>query len=365
MTQILPLDDAVMVAANALFGNSDPTQLGAAVRSAGPRLALTIDPPIDSSTGLQSVATRAMQQRVVKLVREQYPLYELKPFTGATIAAQPLLLVGTLTTVDKDARPAAARDAFRICLALVDLRNGRIVSNSFARARPAGVDLKPTRFFTDSPAWAPDAATQGYVKTCQETQPGDPINPTYSRRLPAAVLINDATVAYEGGRYEEAYQLFKSVQRIPGGDQLRVYNGLYLASQKLGRRDDAIRAFGHLVDFGLAQRELVIKFLFRLGSASFADDPQVSGEYPVWLSVVSQVAERRSYCIQVAGPPNERLLSLMRAQYIKQRIDAAGETIANRTSAVAGRENPPGSGADDAADGRVQFRVLDCKARPG
>ena len=54
----------------------------------------------------------------------------------------------------------------------------------------------------------------------------------------------------------------------------------------------------------------------------------------------------------------------MRAQYIKQRIDAAGETIGNRTRAVGNRENPTGPGTDDALDARVEFRVLDCKARP-
>ena len=345
-------------------------QAGAA-RSAAGRLALTVDPPVDGTTGFQTVASRSMQARIVKLVREQYPRYELKAFTTATLAAHPLLLIGTVTPVDKDGRTQGTRDAFRLCLALVDLQNGRVVSKGSARANPASVDASPTLFFADSPAWAPDAATQGYLRTCQEANPGDPINPTYSGRLQAAALVNDGVIAYEAGDHEQAYQQFSSLQRTPGGDQLRAHNGLYLASQKLGRRDDAIRAFAHLVNFGLAQKQLGIKFQFRPGSASFVEDLQVSGEYPVWLSVVSQVAERRSDCIAVSGhagrtdpgPLNERL-SLMRAQYIKQRIDAAGETIGNRTRAVGNRENPTGPGTDDALDARVEFRVLDCKARP-
>jgi hypothetical protein len=369
-TQAPSLAEAVVSAANALFAGADSVQGGAA-RSAAGRLALTIDPPVDGTTGFQTGASRSVQARIVKLVREQYPRYELKPFTTAALAARPLLLLGTVTPVDKDGGTRGTRDAFRLCLALVDLQSGRVVSKGSARANPAGVDASPTLFFADSPAWAPDAATQGYLKTCQEANPGDPINPTYSGRLPAAALVNDGVIAYEAGDHEQAYQVFSSLQRAPGGDQLRAHNGLYLASQKLGRRDDAIRAFAHLVNFGLAQKQLGITFQFRPGSASFVEDLQVSGEYPVWLSVVSQVAERRSDCIAVSGhaghtdpePLNDRL-SLMRAQYIKQRIDAAGETIGNRTRAVGNRENRTGPGTDDALDARVEFRVLDCKARP-
>jgi hypothetical protein len=370
LAQVLQLGDAVLAAANALFASADPVQLGAA-RSAAGRLPLAVDPPVDGMTGFQTVATRTMQERVVKLVREQYPRYELKPFTTATLATHPLLLIGTVTPVDKDGKSQGARDALRICLALVDLQNGRVVSKGLARATSAGVDTTPTLFFADSPAWAPDAATQGYLKTCHEANPGDPINPTYLGRLTAAALVHDAVIAYEAGDYEQAYQVFNRLRRAPGGDQLRAHNGLYLASQKLGRRDDATRAFAHLVDFGLAQKQLGIKFQFRPGSVAFVEDPQVSGEYPLWLTVVSQVAERRSDCIEVSGrtsrsgpePLNEQL-SLMRAQYIKQRIDAAGETIGNRTRAVSGRESLKGLGGDDALDRRVEFRVLDCKARP-
>jgi outer membrane protein OmpA-like peptidoglycan-associated protein len=370
LAQVLQLGDAVLAAANALFASADPVQLGAA-RSAAGRLPLAVDPAVDGMTGFQTVATRTMQERVVKLVREQYPRYELKPFTTATLATHPLLLIGTVTPVDKDGKSQGARDALRICLALVDLQNGRVVSKGLARATSAGVDTTPTLFFADSPAWAPDAATQGYLKTCHEANPGDPINPTYLGRLTAAALVHDAVIAYEAGDYEQAYQVFNRLRRAPGGDQLRAHNGLYLASQKLGRRDDATRAFAHLVDFGLAQKQLGIKFQFRPGSVAFVEDPQVSGEYPLWLTVVSQVAERRSDCIEVSGrtsrsgpePLNEQL-SLMRAQYIKQRIDAAGETIGNRTRAVSGRESLKGLGGDDALDRRVEFRVLDCKARP-
>jgi outer membrane protein OmpA-like peptidoglycan-associated protein len=63
-------------------------------------------------------------------------------------------------------------------------------------------------------------------------------------------------------------------------------------------------------------------------------------------------------------PLNQRL-SLMRAQYIKQRIDTAQPALAKRTNAVGkgSSENKIGIGTDDVRDQldrRVEFKVLDC-----
>ena len=56
-----------------------------------------------------------------------------------------------------------------------------------------------------------DPATQGYIRTCQGTKAGDPINPTYYDRVMAAAMINDAIIAYNKGYAEEALDhLFRS-----------------------------------------------------------------------------------------------------------------------------------------------------------
>jgi outer membrane protein OmpA-like peptidoglycan-associated protein len=162
------------------------------------------------------------------------------------------------------------------------------------------------------------------------------------------------------------------VLRQPGGDQLRVYQGMYLAATKLGRKDDAAQAFARIVDHGLAQKQLGVKFLFRPGSTQFLPDPQISGAYPTWLAQLSQRASQRPACLEISGhtsrtgpePLNERL-SLMRAQFIKQRLDSAAPVLARRTEAL-GRgssQNISGLGTDDARDAldrRVEFKVKDC-----
>ena len=366
---VLPFDEAVLLAANSLFSNVkvDPTAFG---RSAA-KLPLVIDPLVDGNSGFQSVATETMEQRITDLVKAKYEdKFDLQPFSTASLAKAPLLFVGTLTALGNDNRPG--HDWHRVCLALVDLRTGTIVSKGFARAAKDGVDLTPTAFFLDSPAWAPDPTTEGYVKTCQGTKAGDQIKPAYWDRIMAAAMINDGVKAYNDGHYDEALDLYRGVMRQPGGDQLRVYNGMYLSAAKLGKKDEAADAFTRIVDFGLAQNQLGLKFLFRPGSTQFIANPEVSGPYHMWIGKMAQRSALRSACLEIDGhtsetgpePMNERL-SLMRAQTIERRLDAAVPALAQRTTAAGkgSSQTLSGLGTDDvrdALDRRVEFKVKDC-----
>jgi outer membrane protein OmpA-like peptidoglycan-associated protein len=367
----LPYPKAVAAAANTLFGKAD-LSIAANVRGGATPYPLVIDPLVDGNSGYQSEATRAMEREIVSLLKGAYPAFEVQPFTTKTLSRGPLLFIGTFTAVDKDRKNVGEHDAFRICLALVDLRTGKIVSKGLAFADKEGVDVTPSLFFQDNPAWAPDPATQGYVRTCQGTKAGDPINPAYWDRIMQAALINDATTAYEEGNYEVALDLFKGVLRQPGGDQLRVFNGIYQAATRLGRKEEARQAFAQIVDFGLANNELGVKFTFRPGSTLFPPDPKVSGDYHMWIGQIAQRAASRTACLEINGhssktgpePINERL-SLMRAQTIKQRMDAAAAPLAKRTKAQGkgSRETKIGIGTDDLRDQldrRVEFKVLDC-----
>lgn len=368
---VMPFNDAVLFAANNLFRGA---KLDAAttVRSGATKLPLVIDPLVDGVSGYQSVATETMESRITELVKASYANFDIQPFTTASLARAPLLFIGTFTAVNADGSAKPGRDWHRVCLALVDLRSGTIISKGFARAAMEGVDLTPTAFFLDSPAWAPDPSVQGYVRTCQGTKAGDPINPAYWDRIMAAAMINDAIIAYNKGYAEEALDLYKGVLRQPGGDQLRVYNGIYLAATKLGRKDEAAQAFNKIIDFGLAQNQLGVKFLFRPGSTLFVPEPQISGAYHAWLAQIGQRASMRTACLDITGhtsrtgpePLNERL-SLMRAQYIKQRLDASAPALSKRTAAdgKGSSENISGLGTDDvrdALDRRVVFKVKDC-----
>jgi outer membrane protein OmpA-like peptidoglycan-associated protein len=369
--QPVPFDDAMLKAANDLFGRAQLPEAGAKESA---KYVLVIDPLIDGVSGAQSTATRSMEARLVELVKDKYPQFTVQPFSTATVAKSPIVLVGTFTGVNREGKTEGVRDAFRICLALADLKSGKIISKGVARAKPEGVDITPTTYFKDSPTWTPDQATEGYIKTCQGTKPGDPINPAYVDRILTAALISEAIGAYNDRQYRKALELYQSALRSPKGEQLRVYNGLYLTSWKLGRREDATQAFGKIVDYGLTNKRLAVKFLFKPGSTDFLTDRQISGPYPLWLKQIAQGTSRNQGCLEIVGhtsrtgpePINDRL-SLLRAESIKTKLERDEPVLKTRTIAngVGSKENLIGTATDDARDAldrRVEFKVVDCRA---
>jgi outer membrane protein OmpA-like peptidoglycan-associated protein len=362
----LPFEQAVQSAAKALL---------AGAKLSGPtagRHALVIDPLIDGVTGLQSNATRTMGSYLAKLIQESYPQFEVQKFSAANVKKGPLVLIGTFTGVNSQRQTSGTREAYRICLALADLGTGKILSKGLAFAQPQGVDPTPLAYFRDVPAWTEDPATLGYIRTCQGTKAGDTINPMYVDRVLVGAMISDAIDAYSAARYKESLELFESASRIPEGDQLRVYNGLYLANWKLGRRAAATDSFGRIVDYGLQHKRLATKFLFRPGSTAFFGDAAVTAPYPMWLKEIATRTSKLNACLEITGhtsptgpePLNERL-SLLRADYVKKRLQTEAPPLAKRaiTNGVGSKETMVGNGRDDASDAldrRVEFKVISC-----
>ena len=273
-------DQAVLSAATALLANAKLPPAGTPAQA---KYAVVIDPLIDGMTGAQSVQTKSMGVRLTALMREHYPQFDVKPFSAVNVAKSPLVLIGTFTGVNAERKTVGTREAYRICLALADLRSGKLVSKGLAFALPDGVDPTPLPFFRDAPAWSDDPATEGYIKTCQGTKAGDPINPLYLDRILAASLVAEAIDAYDAGRYQDALELYNSALATPAGDQFRVHNGIYLSHWKLGRTQQATAAFGKIVDYGLERRRLAVKFLFRPGSTAFVQDTKLSGPLPAMV----------------------------------------------------------------------------------
>jgi outer membrane protein OmpA-like peptidoglycan-associated protein len=355
----VPFDEAVLKAANDLLSKASLDT---------DKAILTIDPLIDGATGAQSVATRSMGRRIVDLVNSSYPKFQVEKFSTATIAKAPVVLIGTFTLINNAGQAGGARDAFRICLALADLKSRKIVSKGVARAKPEGVDTSPTSTFSDSPVLAKDPATEAYIKSCQGTRPGDPIEQVYTDRILAAAFINDAIDAYDAKNYRAALELYQSAVRTPGGDQLRSRNGIYLANWKLNRRQAAAEAFASALDYGFSTDRLAVKFLFRPGSTQLTD--RAGTPYSMWIRQIAQRGARAGACMELVGhtsptgpEPLNRRLSVLRAETVKDRIESAAPALSKRMIAngVGSSENLIGSGKDDpsdALDRRVEFKVI-------
>ena len=360
-----PFDTALLNAANTLFSK-------ALLPAGNDKVDLVIDPLIDGISGAQSAASHLMEKRLAELADKSYPRFKVQQFTTAVIDRAPVVLVGTFTAINNAGEANGARDAFRICLALADLRSRTIISKGFAKALPTGVDVTPTPYFADNPIWTEDPSTTAYIKTCQGTKPGDPINPLYIERIGTASLISDGISEYDNKRYREALAFYRTAMRMPGGDQLRVRNGVYLANWKLGRRDDADQSFGDLVSFGLKTSKLAVRFLFKPGSTQFFGDEQITSPYPMWIKQIASRTAQSSTCLEIVGHTsptgpsllNERL-SVLRAQAIKTTLEQTDQRLNGKLIAngVGPRENLVGTGKDDTSDAldrRVEFKVLKC-----
>lgn len=354
----LPHRDAILLAAKEVFGNAQLPP--------GQKYSVVIDPLVDGTTHVQSLATAAMEQQVVDMVKSSYPQYEVKAFTAPNVATLPLIMVGTFTPINLQGKPEGERDAYRICFALADLKTGKIISKGFARSQTAGVDATPTPYFRDSPVWVNDKIVEGYVRTCQGTKAGDPINPAYVDKVVAATTIDEAMRAYNARKYREALNLFNAVLRNPAGDQPRVHAGLYLTQLKLGRRAAAMRSFGKVVQYGLQAERLAVKFNFRPGGTTFAAD---GSPYDLWVrEIASQASQAKAGCLAIAGHSSrggvERMnetISLQRAEYIRQRLIHEKKDLAQRvmSQGIGSKQVMVGTGRDDATDAldrRIEFK---------
>jgi outer membrane protein OmpA-like peptidoglycan-associated protein len=362
----VPFDAALLKAANDLLSK-------AKLDDANQKVTLVIDPLIDGVTGAQSNATRLEEKRIVELVKSNYPRFTVAPFSAETVAKAPVVLIGTFTAVNNAGVAGGPRDAYRICLALADLKSKTVISKGVARALPEGIDPTPVAFFADSPVFAKDGPTDSYIKSCQGTKVGDSIDQAYADRIVVASLVSDAIEAYGAGRYRDALDVYQSALKTPGGEQLRVLNGIYLSNYKLHRTRQAMEAFGKAVDYGLKSERLAVRFLFKPGSTQFYTDRSVRAPYDAWLDKIAERTASNKGCLEVVGHTsatglaaiNDRL-SALRADYVKDRLEDEQKSLRGRIVATGkgSREMIVGTGRDDnsdALDRRVEFKIAKCE----
>lgn len=363
---IEPFEMAILTAANTLLSKAQ-------LPNGTPPHALVIDPLIDGMTGEQSKASRAMGERISQLIRERYPQLQVLPFKRESVSQSPLVLIGTLTPINLNGKTEGTREAYRICLALADLKSGKLVGKGVARSQLAGVDTTPTPYFRDSPAWAKEKATDGYIKTCQGSKAGDAIDPAYLDRILLGTAISGAIDAYNSGQFSDALNRYNEARQLPGGaTELRVLNGLYLTNYKLKKLSVATDLFGQIVDYGLQNQRLAMKLLFKAGTTSFLDDAVINAPYEMWLQQIAKHSAAANACLEISGHTspsgpaaiNDRL-SQLRAETIRQRLINIAPALTQRVLAVGvgSKENLVGTGRDDASDAldrRAVFKVIAC-----
>src|SRR5215469_4352044 len=211
-----------------------------------------------------------------------------------------------------------------------------------------------------------------HIKTCQASKLGENIDQAYADRIVVASLVNDGIEAYDQGRYRDALDVYQSALKTPGGDQLRVLNGIYLPNYKLHRTKAAMEAFGKVVDYGLGSDKLAVKFLFKPGSTQFINDRSIRAPYDAWIEKIAERTAVKQGCLEVVGhtsatglPAINDRLSGLRADYVKDRLEDEQRSLRGRLIATGkgSREMIVGTGKDDASDAldrRVEFKTAPC-----
>jgi hypothetical protein len=330
---------------------------------------LVIDPPIDGYSGARNIATAKIGGMISDLVKDVHTGLTVVPFNSNELANQPLALIGTLQAVNSRNEANGPADAFGICLALIDLKTGRIASKADARAWAAGIDTTPVPFFKDSPIWLHDAATTAYIRSCQGSNIGDSIDPDYADRILVAAEISSAIDAYDAKRYADAADLWQHALRSPGGNQLRAYNGLYLANWRLNRRESAEEAFDALVDYGFKTSNIGVMFLFEPNSTVFYPPQSALPPHEMWLKIIASRGAAENGCLEIVGHTSIAsigdLLSMLRAQYVRDRLVFLSPSLVHRTivTGVGSREvivRADKDGPDNAIDRRIEFKRVKC-----
>jgi outer membrane protein OmpA-like peptidoglycan-associated protein len=363
-----PFPDAVARAGKRLFDNAAQL-IGTQER------VLVLDPLIDASTGQQTLASDEMGRMLAAAAKATHPYWAVKPFTRDNLASPPLLLIGTLTAINTNNSTTEASDAFRVCLRLVDLKTGKVVARSVERATANSVNAEPLPVYRDSPTWHKDKTVNAYIKSCQGTQNvGDAADPAYLAKLKAAAIINEAQIAYGANRLPDALRLYTEASALAEPDDLRVLNGLYLTSWRLGRQKDATEVFRRIAAFGIGAKQLPLKILFATGKTVPVALPDLQAQYTIWVRELAQVSQSGGNCLRVVGHTSKtgsaaanEALSVQRAAYIQERLEKSATKLRGKVASegLGSRENLIGLGTDDlrdALDRRVEFRVVDCPA---
>ncbi|MDM0040125.1 OmpA family protein [Variovorax sp. J22G21] len=363
----LPFEQAV---ANATDGLVAQTQkLPGFLAQVGGRRSVVIDPMIDAGSAQQTAATQALQSRVIARMTTKFESVEILPFERANLAKARYLLTGTMTRLS----PGQPQSPLQIDLALTELGSGTVAAHASAVARDEGLNHTPLPYYQDIPVPTRDLVIESYVRTTATPQ-GQRADPYYLERIAVAPVIQQATSLYNAERYQDALAQYNAAGGSADGEQLRVLNGIYLSSAKLGRTAEAEQAFGKIVSYGIANRQLGVKFLFNPGGTVFWSEPRISGPYAMWLREIAKASADARVCMEIVGHTSHTGsvayndgLSLQRARYVRQRLIGESTALRDRTtfSGRGFRENIIGSGTDDAADAldrRVEFKIVGCDA---
>lgn len=257
---------------------------------------------------------------------------------------------------------------YRIAATVVDLDEYKIVAKEMVKILETELPYKPS---IPSPTYYSDVGTSKLI-TIATGQIGDDVDrETLKQFLTIHALLSDAEAYYNQLNYYEALNIYRDITQREGGEVMRAYGGLYATYLNLQQRDEAEKAFDKLVQLGIKNRSLSLKFVFNVNSLQFGKDEK--NEFPIWIKYLGQNFQKnQGMCVEIEGhasktgePRYNEVLSYCRAQAIQEEFALYFPDVHKRTNVI-GRgfyNTIVGSGTDDERDEidrRVQFKFFNC-----
>jgi len=337
-----------------------------------PRQLAVLDQVIDSSSGLHTSLAQRFEQSLLPHLNSPKSGISVAALNVDNLSQADLLVTGTIA-LDRAAGSSASATSTpaRARVVVINRKSGKVVAQASALIRNDGFSLTPNQLEQDSPVVLLDQVVASQIASVN-ARTGQPADSRYLAQLNASAQINAGAAAYASRQFSVAADRFGAALADPSGAQLRALNGSYLASVKLNMLDRAEQFFGQIITYGLRERKLSIKFLFRPGSTDFWQNSEVSGLYGMWIRQVARGVNDARACVELVGHASvtgsEALndkLSEQRALLIRGRMVQEVRALNSRISArgVGFREPIVGTGTDDAGDAedrRVAFSFRDC-----
>lgn len=365
----LSFNESVHVATRALM--LQVKQQEDVVRIATDKAIFMLDPVVDANTAEVNKSSVAVEAILREEAAQLSDRYVFVPLNLDNYDMAKYVVSGTILYSSFASETGGESKMYKLALAVIDLKSGRVVASSEAWIADKKIDVTPVASYQDIPVYIKDKRVEGQIETAQMS-PGQQANPDYFDSLPTASLLVQADIAYEAMRFEQALGMYKAVSLRADGQIMKTYAGLYLTNRKLQKVSAAEIAFGQLINIAYQNNNINIKLLFGVKSSEFINDAEIRSQYEMWLRQIAKLFSRNSGCLIIAGHSshsgsegfNEQL-SLKRATAVRKLMQKDFPQIHQRSRVVGlgWKENIIGSGTDDAQDAidrRVEFKLEEC-----
>lgn len=229
-------------------------------------------------------------------------------------------------------------------------------------------DPTPTRFYRDAPIYFASDQQQDLVALASDRGSEAGVQ----RAMRRSLAYESARSAYDRQNFDLAAQRFEKILETDDSTDLLALSGKFQSLWQLGRKEEAEKAFGRLIDVAIAKKALSIKFLFGVQKDDFDRNHDLYQQYPMWIRQLARGMAESERCFEIKGHSsrsgsaefNDRLSSL-RAERVARYMVTAEARLRDhvRSRGYGFRENIIGSGSDDATDAidrRVDFAEVKC-----